>query len=118
MKLVDAAIESTKGVTEKGKTVIYAGLGTVSMIEENTKKIFETLVEKGQKVEKPKVIKAPERIMSLTNRIKEQGQKVEEKMQGLMNIALHRFGIPSRDEVQILIKRVESLTKKIDGLKA
>ena len=122
MKIVNLAIENTKNVThqvtETGKTFFYAGLGTYSFVEENTKKAFETLVEKGQKVEKPKKIKTPEQVITLTNRIKNQGKKVEAKVQDVMNGVLHRFGVPSRNEVQLLINRVESLTKKIDGLKA
>ena len=122
MKFVDLAIENTKNVTnqvtETGKTFLYAGLGTFTLVEENTKKAFDTLVEKGQKVEKPKVIKTPEKVVSFSNRIKDQGKKMEEKVQDLMSGVLHRFGVPNRNEVQLLINRVESLTKKIDGLKA
>jgi len=122
MKLFDAAVENSKvvtnQVTETGKSIMYASLGTFSLVEENTKKVFDTLVEKGQKVERPKPIKTPEQIKNFSTQIKDQGKKVEAKVQEVMNQFLHRFGVPSRDEVQILIKRVETLTKKIDGMKA
>lgn len=122
MKILDIALENTKNVTdqvtETGKSVLFAGLGTYTIVEENTKKVFDSLVQRGQKTEKPHTVKMPERILSLSNRLRDQGKKVETKVQDTMNSMLHRFGVPSRDEVQLLISRVESLTKKIDGLKA
>lgn len=121
MNVLDQAIDNTRAVTNKaweaGKTIYFAGLGTLSIVEENSTKMLNTLIEKGQGFETPKAFTKPEKLNDFTARLKHQGQQLEEQFQTILTKGLHRVGIPSRDEVQTLIDRVEALTKKIETLK-
>ncbi|PIE90213.1 MAG: hypothetical protein CR997_07415 [Acidobacteria bacterium] len=117
MKVIEMVLSNAKLATGAGKALVFAGLGTYSLLEENSKKLVDTLIQKGEMYKGPKPIKAPAQLSSITDSLKDRGQQVEKKVQTVINGALSRFGVPSRDEVYTLISRVESLAKKIDGMK-
>jgi poly(hydroxyalkanoate) granule-associated protein len=94
-----------------------AGLGALSVAEEEGTKLFKNLVERGKdfetrgKVEADKMKdKAKAKAESAWEGV---GNKVDEAVSG----ALHRLGVPTREEIQRLTKRVEELNHKIDMLR-
>jgi poly(hydroxyalkanoate) granule-associated protein len=97
-----------------------AGLGALAKAEEEGTKVFNTLVEAGEEVEargkksfklvKGKVTEARE---AAGDRIDKLGDTFDTSVAG----ALQRLGVPSRDEIQRLTKRVEELTAKVDKIK-
>jgi poly(hydroxyalkanoate) granule-associated protein len=97
-----------------------AGLGALAKAEEAGTKVFQHLVEAGEEFEsrgkkrfklvKGKVDEARE---AAENRFEKLGDTFDNKVAG----AVHRLGVPSRDEIQRLTKRVEELTAKVDKIK-
>lgn len=113
---------------ESAHKVWLAGLGALSTVEEQGSKLFQQLVDKGRDLEsegKEQVKKARSRAESevdrATERVKSKvggvvgdvGDVLEEKLTEV----LHRFGVPTRDEIRDLTKRVEELNSKVDRLK-
>jgi poly(hydroxyalkanoate) granule-associated protein len=108
--------------------VWLAGLGALSTVEEEGSKLFQQLVDKGRTLEsegKEQVKKARVRVESEVDRAAE---KVKSKLGGVvgdvgdtleekLTAVLHRFGVPTRDEIRDLTKRVEELNSKVDRLK-
>ena len=97
-----------------------AGLGALAKAEEEGTKVFNTLVEAGEQFEargkkrftlvKGKVQDARE---AAEKEIGKLGESLDDKVAG----AVQKLGVPSRDEIQRLTKRVEELTAKVDKIK-
>lgn len=101
-----------------------AGLGALAAAEEEGSKLFSRLVDRGRDVEakgKVEVDKANERFKTEYEKAKAKaetafegwGEKFDEKL----TAALHRLGVPSRDEIRTLTQRVEELNAKVEQLK-
>lgn len=100
-------------VKESARKIWLAGLGAMSVAEEEGSKLFKKLVERGEEIEttsKDKVKKAKGKVESTW-----------EEWQGAIddNVtkALHRLGVPTRDEIKTLTSRVEQLNAKIEKIK-
>lgn len=117
-----------KNVQEEIKDSVHriwlAGLGALAAAEEEGSKLFSRLVDRGRDVEakgKVEVDKAGERVKAEYEKAKTKaesafegwGEKFDEKL----TAALHRLGVPSRDEIRTLTQRVEELTAKVEQLK-
>jgi poly(hydroxyalkanoate) granule-associated protein len=97
-----------------------AGLGALAAAEEEGSKLFARLVDRGRdvesrgKVEVDKVKSEVDKMKSKAeNAFEAWGEKFDEKLVA----ALHRLGVPTRDEIRNLTKRVEELTAKVEQLK-
>jgi len=101
-----------------------AGLGALAAAEQEGSKLFSKLVERGRDVEakgKVEVDKAGERFKSEFEKAKTKaetafegwGEKFDEKLTS----ALHRLGVPTREEIRTLTQRVEELNAKVEQLK-
>lgn len=117
MNTVEMKDKMVDTLSKTGKDVLMAGLGIVATIEEQGKKTFETLVEKGKKyepaVEQMGVVKGLE---DARGRMAAFGKRVEDGVTGTTEAVLHRFGMPSHNEIQVLIARVDALTAKVEAM--
>lgn len=101
---------TTFDATEAARKVWLAGLGALSIAEEEGSKFFKTLVDKGKKT--TDWADLPDRTMTeAKSRFKVTAKKVEEGFDEKMQMVLHRIGVPTRDEIETLTKRVEALTR-------
>jgi poly(hydroxyalkanoate) granule-associated protein len=116
-KATDQAKKLGDDVGNAGRNVWLAGLGTYSWVEEQTRKTFDDMVDRGQKLEKDEKNLVTKTIDEATTKAKDFGTKVEDTVHDTVTTVLHRAGVPSRDEIQTLITRVEELTKKVETLR-
>jgi poly(hydroxyalkanoate) granule-associated protein len=98
-----------------------AGLGALTLAEEEGSKLFKVLVKRGAGME----TKNRERLEKLIAKVKPMRedagvalQKVGVGMDNSMAAVLHRLGVPTRREIQSLTKRVEELTKNLERKRA
>lgn len=110
-------------VRESAHRIWLAGLGALSMAGESGNRLFQQLVETGKSFEargkegfertkdevEGKAKKTRERVEA---RFDEMWERMDEKL----GEAMHRFGVPTRDEIEALTHRVEELNKKVDRL--
>ena len=115
-------------IRESAHKVWLAGLGALSTIESEGAKLFQQLVERGRDLEsegKEQMKKARVRVETevdkAASRVKERVggtfEEVGDTVEAKLTEVLHRFGVPTRDEIRDLAKRVEDLNSKVDGLK-
>jgi len=101
-----------------------AGLGALAAAEEEGSKLFSKLVDRCRDVEskgKVEVDKVNEKVRTGVDKAKAKaesafenwGEKFDEKLTS----ARHRLGVPTRDEIHNLTKRVEDLNSKVEHLK-
>ncbi len=100
-------------IKQSAHRIWLAGLGALAAAEEEGSKLFTRLVERGKDIEsegKEKFEKAKEKTESAFENFSD---AIDEKV----TAALHRMGVPTRDEIKRLTKKVEALTEKIEQLK-
>lgn len=111
-------------VKESAQKIWLAGLGALSAAEQEGSKLFKNLVEKGEQFEgrgKTAYEDAKEDMGEAFAGAKEKAEstwdKIEDRLDEAVSGALKRFGVPSRDEIATLTRRVEELTAVVEQLK-
>jgi poly(hydroxyalkanoate) granule-associated protein len=98
--------------TETAQKIWLAGLGALAVAEEEGSKLFKTLVTKGKQT--GDWADMPERAVNETKgKIKTAATKIEAEVDDKVQMVLHRFGVPTRTEIESLSRRVEALTKTL-----
>jgi len=108
-------------IRDSAHKIWLAGLGALAAAEDEGTKIFNTLVEKGEAYEtkgKGEVAKVREKVEGVIGKAESSFEKLGGAFDDKVAGAVKRLGVPSRDEITKLTKRVEELTLKVDQLKA
>jgi len=110
-------------LTKRGRDVWLAGLGALATVEEEGTKLFNRLVDRGQKFEEERreeIEAASEKAREQRDEALEQIEEASEETRTLLtdtvNQALERFGVPTRSEVDRLSEKVERLSTQVDEL--
>ena len=108
-----------------------AGLGAVVSAQEEGSKLFEELIDKGRDVESKGRAQVEDELKDAKSRVKERvatvrqkvgdrvaevGESVSDSFDERVSGVMGRLGVPTRDEIQTLAKKVEDLTAKLDEL--
>lgn len=109
---------------ESAYRVWLAGLGALAAAGEEGTKAFNRLVDRGRDLEsrskedfKVQADKAKDQFDKAKGKAEGQWDEWSEKLDEVLTRSLHRLGVPTRDEIQTLTRRVEELTAKIEALK-
>ena len=110
-------------VKDSAHKIWLAGLGAVSVAEEEGSKFFKNLVKKGEKFEQRRkkqvdvvVDKVKEGVEDVREEVESRWQRFGDSFDHKVGRAVERLGVPSRDEIRKLTQRVEDLTAKLDKL--
>lgn len=112
-----------KEMMDSASKIWLAGLGALSVAEEEGSKLFNTLVKKGEGFEK----RGKKQLSKVQNVVEDKVDTVVDKADSAFGKigrgfdakvadTLNKLGVPSRMEIQKLTKRVEQLTQKVDSL--
>lgn len=110
--------EMGREMGRRGRQLYLAGLGAVGAVGELGWTLTNDLVERGRKLEKSERPVITERLREGRKRATRLGREAERRMEERMSATLQRFGVPSRDDVQALIDRIEQLTLKVEKISA
>lgn len=120
-------MELPKDLTGKGHEIWLAGLGALSMVEQEGSKMFNTLVKKGQALEnegRKKLTEARQKVDSVveeaaarrTKVVEEVDEKVISRMEESVERVLRRIGVPTHAEVTDLASKVSKLSAQVATL--
>jgi poly(hydroxyalkanoate) granule-associated protein len=115
-KLKDLATEATENqlavkVRESANQIWLAGLGAFAKAQQEGAKMFEALVEEGEKVQERTKTAADERLAEVRAKASGTWDKLEQVFEDRVARALHRLSVPSRKDIDTLSKRVAELTE-------
>jgi poly(hydroxyalkanoate) granule-associated protein len=109
--------QAVNDVAAAGRKVWLAALGAVATVGEDAAATFRTLVERGRAREAVAGTAPVTRALDELDRFAGEVQrKVQTAVEDGAGRALHRLGLPSRDEIQQLTARVEQLHAKLESL--
>lgn len=117
-QLNDRLNQVGQDVRDLGRDVWLAGLGAVGTLDERRREVFNDLVDRGEKMDGKLDLELLKPVNGVADRVKGFGDQVERRVEDGMASALHRLGMPARNDVEMLIERVERLTAKVEGLAA
>lgn len=114
-------------VTGRAREIWLAGLGALSRLEQEGDKVFQSLVERGKNYEDKRTKQLQDATENLrqqqesftqdvTRRLDSATDSVEEVVTDTLSETLGSIGVPTRNEVQGLSRRVGELSKKLDAL--
>lgn len=112
--------EMQNDIMDSAHKVWLAGLGAVAMAEQEGGKLFSNLVEKGQKLEKKgkdEVEKAKGAVSGMKTVAESYWDTFGRTIDDQVTAVIHRIGVPTKDEIETLTKKVEQLTVAVDNLR-
>ncbi len=107
-------------LAESAHKIWLAGLGALAVAGEEGSKLFDTLVSRGQELEgkgRKQVEKAKETVSGVKVVAESYWTTFEQKLDEQVTKVIHRLGVPTKDEIETLTKKVEELTKSIEKLR-
>ena len=118
-----------KSITESAQQIWLAGMGAFSKAQAEGGKVFEALMKEGMALQKKTQGLAEERISAVTSKMTTvaggvtdkagaQWDKLESIFEARVAKALNRLGVPSRQDIDALIKRIDELSARTGGTKA
>lgn len=99
-------------IKQSAQKIWLAGLGALAVAEQEGARMFDTLVERGRSWEG----RGKERMGEARAKVEHAVDDVEERVDARVAAALRRFGVPTRDEIHELTRRVEELNAKLETL--
>ena len=91
--------------------VWLAGLGALAVTEEEGSKVFQSLVKRGQGVERGTKARLRQAMTTARQETSSALTRVESTVDDTLELVLHRLGVPTKQDI-------ESLTRRIEGLAA
>jgi poly(hydroxyalkanoate) granule-associated protein len=124
-KTAEMAQERALQVQETAQNVWYAGLGALALAEDRSGKLFKELVKKGEAIDlknkkiysgmvkdvEARIEFAKETVVDATSGTYE---KISGGLENGMASVMHTFGVPTRNEIKTLTKKVDLLTQSVD----
>ncbi|MES1243935.1 MAG: phasin family protein [Acidobacteriota bacterium] len=113
--------DATKNLQDELKDSAHriwlAGLGALAAAGDEGTKMFDRLVDRGREYESRGREEARKQYEGARSNADDLWKTFSEKLDESVTKALHRMGVPSRDEIHNLTRRVEELNAKVEMLK-
>jgi poly(hydroxyalkanoate) granule-associated protein len=117
-KLIDNPMADN--AIEYARQMWLAGVGALAKTEKEGSKLFDTLVQRGEELEAQAMQKVEDTVEELKDRLGDTRKsavsnlnKLEKAFQKRVTRALHRLGIPSREDIHDLARQVNVLQESI-----
>lgn len=107
-------------LVESAHKIWLAGLGALAVGTEEGSKLFDSLVSRGEQLEgkgKEQVGKAKETVSGVKTVAESYWTTFEQKLDEQITGVIHRLGVPTKDEIESLTKKVADLTNSIEKLR-
>jgi poly(hydroxyalkanoate) granule-associated protein len=114
-------------VKDSAQQIWLAGLAAFNRAQAEGGKVFETLVKEGTALQKKTQAIAEDRVSEATSRMTavaegitsragQQWDKLEGIFEERVAKALNKLGVPTRKDIESLLKRVEELNKNVQAM--
>jgi poly(hydroxyalkanoate) granule-associated protein len=97
--------------------LFQAGLGAVMLVQDEVVSLTDKLIEQGEKTESKSRQRADDFVEDRKKDTKDLTKRLEKNWNKQTENVLHRMNIPTRAEINSLNNKITRLTKKVDELK-
>ncbi len=113
----DATKNLQDELKESAHRIWLAGLGALAAAGDEGTKMFDRLVDRGRDYEARGRDEARKQYEEAKSSAEDTWKNWADKLDESVTKALHRMGVPSREEIHNLTRRVEELNTKVEMLK-
>ncbi|MBK7894083.1 MAG: phasin family protein [Candidatus Promineifilaceae bacterium] len=118
IQIEEEAVEEAKNSFVEGvRRVLLAGVGAVSLAQDEAEKFVHKLIDKGEIAEKDGRSLLNDLAENRKQRAQESSKRVSDELEKRMESLLNRMNIPTKSDIEQLSSKVAELTKKIETLK-
>jgi poly(hydroxyalkanoate) granule-associated protein len=114
-------------VKDSAQQIWLAGLGAFTKAQEEGSKVFDALVQEGLAIQRKTQTAAEAKLSEASQKMNQmaseigtratgQWDKLENIFEDRVSKALHRLGVPSAGDIQVLTARIEELSKAVEKL--
>lgn len=116
IEFTETVEENVNILVENGRKVVLAGLGVVTLAQEELTQLFENLVERGDKTEQKARKVVNKQVETRQKEVRKATKRVESEVEKRFEDILHRMNIPSKSDIDKLNRKVTTLNKKVNDL--
>lgn len=116
IEFTEAVEENVNVLVENGRKVVLAGLGAVTMAQEELVHMFNNLVERGTTTEEKTRSMVNKQVETRQKDAKKAVKRVEKEVEKRFEDLLHWMNIPSKNDIDKLSRKVTTLNKKVNDL--
>lgn len=103
---------------DSAQQIWLAGLGAFTQAQAQGTKVFDALVKEGVQLHDKTQAAAEEKLTEVTQKVSGQWDKLETIFEDRVAKALHRLGVPTTVQLQVLSAQIEALTRTVEKLSA
>jgi poly(hydroxyalkanoate) granule-associated protein len=116
IEFTETVEENVNVLVENGRKVVLAGLGAVTLAQEELFGMFNNLVERGSTTEEKTRSMVNKQVENRQKDAKKAAKRVEKEVEQRFENLLHRMNIPSKNDIEKLSRKVTTLNKKVNDL--
>ena len=116
IEFTETVEENVNVLVENGRKVVLAGLGIVTLAQEELTELFSNLVDRGTETEEKTSSMVSKQVETRQKEAKNVAKRVEKEVEKRFEDVLHRMNIPSKNDIEKLSRKVSTLNKKVNEL--
>jgi len=116
IEVTETVEENGNVLVDNGRKVVLAGLGVVTLAQEELTQLFKNLVERGASTEQKTRKMVSKQVETRQKEVRKVSKRVERKVEKQFENVLHRMNIPSKNDIEKLSRKVTTLNKKVNEL--
>ena len=110
----DSQLSAT--IRESAQQIWLAGLGAFATAQKEGNKVFDALVRQGESIQQKTRKVAEDKVTDMAAKATGTWDKLEQVFENRVARSLHSLGVPTRDDVAALARRVTELKVAVDKL--
>ena len=116
IEFTETVEENVNMLVENGRKMVLAGLGAMTMAQEELVHLFNNLVERGSETEEKTRGMVNKQVENRQKEAQKAAKKMEKVVEKRFENLLHRMNIPSKNDIEKLSRKVTTLNKKVNEL--
>ena len=116
LKAISEDSQLSATIRESAQQIWLAGLGAFAKAQQEGNKVFDALVRQGETIQKTTRKVAEDKVTEMAARATGTWDKLEQVFEKRVARSLHSLGVPTKDDVATLSKRVAELKAAVDKL--
>jgi len=116
LKAIGADSQLSATIRESAQQIWLAGLGAFAKAQREGNKVFDALVRQGESIQQKTRKVAEDKVTEMAAKATGTWDKLEQVFENRVARSLHSLGVPTRNDVAALAKRVAELKAAVDKL--
>lgn len=116
LKSVGGDSQLSATIRESAQQIWLAGLGAFAKAQQEGTKVFDALIREGEAIQKRTRKVTEDKVTEMAAKATGTWDKLEQVFENRVARSLHSLGVPTRDDVAALAKRVAELKAEVEKL--